>query len=693
MALTVIFFLSTVLILTNIEPFRITGIFLSICYLPGLCFFTLIKKRPLCFEDLILAFACSIGISSILSICLLFAGIRAEYIVIIIQMVLGILIVLYLFVATRRTYASVELSRREIIFCLFAFLTILFLSMPFFLGGPNRIAIAGHVFHHSSMVTQILSGTVPPENPGLGGTSIGYYWGFHSLIAALTAKANLQQIQIVFILNIISLFMIFCISYSFAKVYNLTEIYCYLMPLAVLGLMRFDAGILFLGKLVTGNLIALKEITATPVEPYDVLMSWIGNLPRFDTRLLFLRKFFNVSGMPLAICLCLSYLLLLLLILKRKFTENKSYEISIGVVIAACFFNYPPLAIFLSLHAPIWGVFIFLSSNGLIKERIKESLTIMLPYILSILIVLPYMLFVIASRDISSSDQGGIFSFDFYGQSIINIATFLIPSPLIGYGVWIAFKRLNLSREFFFILIGTVLCLSLSLFTRWPFDNSYKFNYILTFFFALLFIHALSGLISFVPWRCSKLLIISGAFVFLSLPTLIVEGSSLVSSFSTDQIYNFSNRHIIYAQDYKKNEAYSWIRENTPKDSLIMLSYIETDWPCCGFNDNYEPAAITERNLYVIKDRDYTTSNPEYQERVLFREKMFKNPEDPQVVDFFTSLNRTVYLLVEKNLPAHLLVEDRFKHFPTNLDESFLLKFHNNRQRVYLVDIKNTGIE
>jgi hypothetical protein len=620
-----------------------------------------------------------------LTVGLLFAGVTVAYIPIIILAFVGVTGFLYVVIFKGKP-AVIRLSRQEIVFAVFAIFIVLSLSIPFFMGGPNRLAIAGHVFHHSLMVTQIMNGIFPPENPGLGGTSIGYYWGFHSLVAALTARTNYHQIQIFFIVNVISLFIIFCISYNFSKIYKLPEIYRYIMPLAVLGLMRFDAGILFIWKLISGSLPPLQEIIARPVEPYEVLMSWLHNLPRFDTRLLFLRKIYNVSGMPLAVTLCLAYLLSLLLIIKGKSSKNIYYLIGIVLIITACFLNYPPLAIFLVLHAPIWFVFLLVSESGSLKAKIRESLTILIPYFLAILIVLPYMLFIITSRDISSADQGGILQLSFYEQSIINIVTFLVPLPVILYGIRGAFKELKLSRELLFLLIAAILCLGLTVIVRLPFNNSYKFSYLLTFLYALFFVYAVQELLSFVKSRPFRRLIIVGIILFLSMPALIVEASSIVSLFSTAQQYEFSDKHITYTQDPGKNEAYRWISENSQPDSLLMLSYIETNWPCCGLNNNYETAAVSERNLFVIKDEDYTVSNPEYKTRKRMREKLFKDPGDRQVVDYFTSLNRPVYLLVEEGLDkSKFLVEKRFEHFPSDPGKGFQLVFSNSKHRVYQI--------
>jgi len=193
--------------------------------------------------------------------------------------------------------------------------------------------------------------------------------------------------------------------------------------------------------------------------------------------------------------------------------------------------------------------------------------------------------------------------------------------------------------------------------------------------------------------RGLKLFLIVLVSFFLVLNPILIEASYLAADAFTEYKYSFNGRHILYARDKLRNEAYEWIRDNTPRNSLLMLSYIKTLWPCCGYNTNYERAAMTERTLYVITDKDYTVSDPEYSNRILYREKLFADPEDKSVADYFSKLNRQVYLLIEDNLDENTyFVENRFIHFPENPGWPFVLKFKNSRQRVYLIDVKKSSL-
>jgi len=128
----------------------------------------------------------------------------------------------------------------------------------------------------------------------------------------------------------------------------------------------------------------------------------------------------------------------------------------------------------------------------------------------------------------------------------------------------------------------------------------------------------------------------------------MTEAGYLCSAWFRDKTYSFKGRHVLFAQDEPRNEAYTWIRDNTPHDSLLMLSYVVTPyWDNTAHIMSYRPAVLSERSLFVIKDV-YTFISPDYEHRVRIRKKLFKDPGDPLVVEYFSSLNRPVFLLIEE---------------------------------------------
>jgi hypothetical protein len=673
----ILYIITVILVLTGVKLLTIAGIFFGICYLPGLAMFALIKKDGLQFEDLILAFPVSIGISALLTLGLLYIGVHVKFIFHILYGIIGFSVLLYIIKYKKAPSLSVKLSGREIRFIIIALLITLIFSIPVL---SERTAISAHGFHHSTISTQILNGIFPPENPGLGGTTLSYHWGYHAFVAALSSPTNFPPLRVMSLLNVMSLFFIFCIAYITAKFLDFPEEYRYFVPLALIGLMRSDAVIFFINKLFSGVLMDLRPISFSEVRPSEILQSWIwgGGAPWFDRRLFFLNKFYNANTMPIGISLCLSYFLVLLIhLIKRHDDEsNKIYLITLCLVLMACCIIYPPLAIIPLLHAPVWATFSLLSKRMDFKARFKEALEILIPYGLAVIIVFPYLL------SISSNTNEPVIRINFYDQSIENIVAFWLPIPVIFAGVIFSFKKFP-STIFFFLIVAASLCLGLSIFTQVAFGNSAKFTFILSFFYALFFVSATSGLLHLVSKQWLKRFLSAGIILFLLITPIMTEAAYILSPWFRDNTYSFSGRHIVFAQDRKRNEAYTWIRNSTPPVALVMLTYVETSNPdTIAQNSTYEAAALTERNLFVVKDW-YTFPNPEYTKRVSIREKLFLNYADNDVRNFFTSLNCPVYLLVEDELPPIYFTDEIFHNFPDD-PEGLLLVFSNKRQRVYM---------
>jgi hypothetical protein len=143
---------------------------------------------------------------------------------------------------------------------------------------------------------------------------------------------------------------------------------------------------------------------------------------------------------------------------------------------------------------------------------------------------------------------------------------------------------------------------------------------------------------------------------------------------------------VIFAKDKSRNAAYEWIRDNTPADALLMLPYLNTPYGITIAQIiSYRPVALSERSLFVVKDV-YAYLLPEYEVRVRIRKLFFEDPENAHVKQFFASLNRPVYLLVEEKYKDLLMEGVEFDHVPENTGNALLLVFQSDRQKVYKVN-------
>jgi hypothetical protein len=271
----------------------------------------------------------------------------------------------------------------------------------------------------------------------------------------------------------------------------------------------------------------------------------------------------------------------------------------------------------------------------------------------------------------------------FYGQSIINLVTFWVAMPAIVAGVFLSFKKFP-SNIFSFLIAASSVCLGLSIFTQVTFGNSAKFTFILSFFYAIYFVYAISTIMHWMTRQWLKRLFLACIIFCLLTTPVITEAAYIISPWFSDETYAFSGRHIIFYQDRKRNEAYKWIRENTPPDALLMLTYVETSNPdTIAQNSTYEPSALAERNLFVVKDW-YTVSNPEYKKRIMIRKKLFSDTSYTAVNKYFLELNRPVYLLVEDTQSPFIRPDSDFGSFDFN-SRHFQLVFTDGRQRIYRI--------
>ncbi|MEM3101733.1 MAG: hypothetical protein QXT99_10335 [Candidatus Nitrosotenuis sp.] len=686
MSILVLYLFSIISTFLKIEILKVFSVLFLLLYLPGLLFFITAKKNSgLSFYDLIIAFPLSIGITSILTLGLLYLGINARNILLILSLISGLMI-LWLLVTGRKESKIFEISRGEILFvCIFTILTLLF-SIPVL---SERVAITVHGFHHASIVAQIINGIFPPENPGMGATKLSYQWGYHCLVAVISASTDIQALRIFSIINILCLLFIFCSTYRISRDFNFSEGYSYLVPFALIGLMRADAGILFIYNLVSGN---LSVGTNPELTPSDIYLAWASKASYLDSRLFFLSKFYNANPMPVGICLIFAYFLLVFLLSKEDCKDKKGYSTAISFVLLGLAINYTVFLIIPVTHMPLWIIFIFLSAKGNYRERIKDIVELLLPCIVAAVISLPYVIYVLSggTKDVGVTSTNPLVLAEYKIQKIKNLMAFWLSLPIILSGILIALRRyLGFSKKMFFILSGALVCLILADLLRLPWYDSYKFVFILAFFFAILFVFSVRFFLSLFNNELLKGFIIICVIFMLLLTPVMTEIAYIVSPWFKDDTYTFSGRHIIFKQDKQRNEAYLWIRDKTPTNSLVLLPYLSVSypyWDTVAHNYTYRVSAMAERPYFVIKDV-YAWRTGGYEERVRMRKYIFEDTANPELVRYLRDLNRDIYILMEDGYRDGYLSDMIFDKLPLDNSKIFNLVFNNNKQKVYHINL------
>ncbi|GAB4534977.1 MAG: hypothetical protein Fur0020_02010 [Thermodesulfovibrionia bacterium] len=338
---------------------------------------------------------------------------------------------------------------------------------------------------------------------------------------------------------------------------------------------------------------------------------------------------------------------------------------------------YPLLSMFLLAHYPLWILITHYTKRkdkGFILHIIKDGWA----YILAVFLTIPYML------SVAGGVKEPLLQLRFWDQSIRNLFAFWLPYPLIILGMVMFFKS-SLEKDIKILMFsGFIVAFIFATFMELPHWNSIKFTYILSYFYAIFFIIAVSRILSASIFERIKPGITIAIILFLCFTPLLTETAYLISPWFNDNEFSFSGRHIAFNQHKERNEAYEWIRKNTRKDAILILNFVTTMNPDkIAQNDIYMYSAVTERNLFIIRDW-YTESLPEFSERLMIRERILRE-SDPELKEFFRKLNRPVYLFIEDYLPENYVIDIKNRMVEEN--GNFKLVFKNDFQRIYRLEL------
>lgn len=675
-------------LLTNMPSVVFAGMLLGTCFIPGITCYLLLKDDNLSFADLALSFPVSIGLSSLLILISLWLNINIRYTGFV---VIGASLLFMLFAIIKRKnrgLPGIIITLDERRFVGIALIAILIFSIPVF---SVRVTISHHGFHHFSLVTNILNGFFPPENPGIGGEPIGYHWGYHAFVASLSSSSNINPLRIFSILNIISLFIIFCIAYSCARIYNIPARLCYIAPIALTGLMRSDAIFYFLRNMIRGSFPVIESDSSAPLK---LLSQWVWGVSFLDTRLFFLNKFYNANNMPLGLCFLFSFFMIVLMLLGNTGEKKPRTTLLIlmSLTLTGLALNYAFFLIIPLLMSPVWAVIYSVAGRRANNGKIRDFLRFLTPCIIAALFSAPYLLAVASGGNVVTAgkdlDEFRFLYLDI--QAVRNLVVFLLPSPFIIYGFWILYRRYDLSGKSLFLFSGTLLTLFLSVFLRLNWANSAKFSFVLSFFFLIPVLMLIEKMLERFTGTVLQRILFAGVSVYLLFTPLLTEAAYISSPWFIDKTYAFDGRHIVFNKEKTRNEAYQWIRNNTPHDALILLPFFATPHAPGGVTIaqafSYRPSALAERSLFVIRDV-YALVTKEFENRAAIRDILFNTPGDDRVRKYLKSLKRPVYLLTEEGYRDDELVSDvEMDNLPESADDFFKTVFKTGKQTVYKIE-------
>ena len=399
----------------------------------------------------------------------------------------------------------------------------------------NRVSSA-HGLWHASIVYQIMSGGVPPNNPLLGGEPLYYGWAHHAVVAGLSTLLRLSPSHVFVLLNLVLLGLTLFLAYRASRalcadrVVNLFAVF-----LSVYGLTFLARG---------------------PVA--DVLEALIP-MGKLHPGLPIALKFGQVNSTPLGVVFFALYLLAMLRVFSRAFPAVRHYVLlALAAAGAALFYPYFWLALLCCCAASCAAI---VAESGFREWRrpvLAAACTLA-----GSLVALPYL-----AQVINLGAETRSLAFASFGHAVVYGYTFLlVVLPVAALAFW---KRralrslLGSRRDQALVLIASCLTpAAMFALLEGPLGTEYKFA--MASFFTLGVMTSVCMKELFYDDRrvclavAVAFLLPFGAFAMRKIetrdyqPTPIVEGGVYLEHVDPD-----------------RRALHQWIRSETPRNAIFV---------------------------------------------------------------------------------------------------------------------------
>jgi hypothetical protein len=404
--------------------------------------------------------------------------------------------------------------------------------------NPDFRVYSFHSFMHGGIVYQILTGSIPPPDPLVGGQPAHYPWGFHLLAAGLSGLLRLSPFISMALLNIVSLLATMVVIYKISQLLVTSR----------------RAGILAVVGSVFGS---------TPVIP-ELLRGLPEGTPTEIRGIPILHKFISVNPLPVGLVM-----FLLAVYAAIRLFQGRGVIWSILLLFGSTLatgFIYP--AFLPGLGA---GITLGLAVTVLVRARkatgrdLPRSVITLAALAVAGLILRPYLTS-IGSGTISNMD---ILRWRNVGGNLLRYVLTLAPAVVI---IVLNGRRLAARLErrgLLVIVIAAVASAGVYLAIHLPLDNEYKL---------LLTSMVMLGILGGVAFdsmleRYSR----PAAFVLIILfviPALRVTWLRTVRGRSIPSTYVERGMNVEPLDRYD-SELYRWIRTDTAPRSIFIDSRLE----------------------------------------------------------------------------------------------------------------------
>lgn len=520
-----------------------------------------------------------------------------------------------------------------------------FLLTPLLHSG-NQLSF--HGLFHTSIVHAIQNGFLPPPNPGFYGTPVDTYWHFHLFLAAVVDQANISTLTASAILRVVSLFCSYLLggllAHSLIKRPN---------PWLVAIFAIFCINL-------AGPILVIADIPGS--NRWQDLINGNMSHPTRAVRAILFGEHRTASGIAKylnfnAFCYTLALWIGSLLITLEKKRPARLHLITFFIIAgAAISFHVPSAPAFLLLLPSAFYLDLFIHDKQSFKNLLPKIVLIFAPFVIALIVWLPYWLPVLSTHNVSSVDQG-----------IANLITrspdeLLANLKLIAGAYWLLLPLLfispflghRLSSAQIKLLVIAFGCLGLSFLFQVLDGNQYKFALLAAVPVGVSVVVILE-LLPQLPKQVNRIILPLGLILAMLNSSFFTIGH-LRSAWWTDTSLTSNGRYL----DYQQSDIYAFIRDNTPETAIIIEPLVAIDKSLVG--------AVGQRASYFRKSTfGYYDDLPDYEQRKTMVKRLLKPGTNKQ--PYFELLRNTIgtetYLLL---IPLYL--EDNYEPLFEELNTS-----------------------
>jgi hypothetical protein len=500
----------------------------------------------------------------------------------------------------------------------------------------DYLLIRSDSWYHAAVVSEVMTRGIPPREPLLADVSIKYMWFYHLFQALWIRFSGMTLFKAMGFFNIINAFLFPCLLARFAAYFTRKKYLIVLAALFAIAGLDSASWILwpivlfkaFIGE-VTGMAEIRRIIEAVTLNGAEVIQFL---KPMGTIQVNWSDKFLTITVFNYALNL---FLTCLILVLDREFlksSRSRSGSLLFVIILGTFLFHVVTGATLLFI---LFGSTILTYVQFRFIRREKYSISEDVAQLIPALIAVPIAAYYFMSLTSVSNSAGGNGLIDnIFHIGFVSILTIVFPLIILFYPARAALKKLFSGSDYISkTMIGWILCLIiLSVFVNIGTVGEKKFIYFLFLVIGTpIYIQIVEKIRTYSGAR--KILLTAAILILFVVPPLLTFRGFMMDE-PREKIdtrrYNISDEDRAY---------FEWMRENTPKNSVIIENNIY----------HLSPVYASRRNFYswygIIRVLDY--SGPKMETYRSVQESLF-NPEEihSSTIEIMRSMEQELYIAI-----------------------------------------------